>query len=404
MKKHLTTLMALAALTSLPISAMAQDAVNTDNTGVIAAESQSASASAAEAAQTTSAASSEKISLDSDDATGDSTKADSEVIADPSKSTSKAKKKSSDGKDDDDEDDDDKSWSVGADLAISLGLGAFQKDEHAKRIRSMLLLAINGSYTIPVIDVDVHAETGFSQWLSKAGGSNGKYEFRWADSAIGFSRNIWDYKKGAFFVSFDADLSFALPTSTASINTDLYTTISPTLGATIKLANFSFEYAITYSHSFNKYTSTTLDPSEVDVLARTAGNEFISADEVAIGGILTEIELLNQFVVGYKFLKNFGMKVGLGVYDAWSYDNGIISSKDEFTSPNAKVGRGHTQASIGNIALYYVPIKYLTLALSMKSKQPWKTADNKTYRFPWFDTVSPSKNFTSFIFSASFVY
>lgn len=401
MKKHLTTLMAMAALTSLPISAMAQDAVNTDNSGVIAAESQSTSASAAEAAQTTSAASSDKISLDSDDATSDSKKAKSEVIADPNKSTAKAKKSSDE---DDDEEEDDKSWSVGADLAISLGLGAFQKDEHAKRIRSSLILALNGSYTIPVIDVDVHAETGFSQWLSKGGGTNGKYEFRWADSEIGFSRSIWEYKKGAFSVAFDADLSFALPTSTASINTDLYTTISPTLGATIKLANFSFEYAITYSHSFNKYTSTTLDPSDVDVLARASGNEFINADEIAIDGILTEMELLNQFVFGYKFLKNFGMKVGLGVYDAWSYDNGIITSKDEFTSPYAHVGRGHTQYSIGNIALYYVPIKYLTLSLSMKSKQPWKTADNKTYRFPWFDTVSPSKNYTSFIFGATFVY
>ncbi len=319
-----------------------------------------------------------------------------------------AKDASDDDDDDDDEDadekDDDKSWTVGASASFDLGLGAFQKDKYAKRIRSRFAFKINGGYTIPVIDVDIHADTGFSQWMSKAGGSNGQYEFRWADSNIGLSRNIWSYKDGGFKVSFDADLSFALPTSTASINSKLYTTISPSLAASIKFHKLLFAYGIAYGHSFHKYTSITYDPSEVDVLSRSTGNELIGSHDIAIGGVLSEIELANEFALGYQFIPQLGLTIGFGFIDVWTYDNGTITKDDEFVNPNAKVGRGHSQLSQGSVMLIYNPHKWVTLQLAMVSTQPWKTADNKTLRFPWFDTVSPSKNYTKFIFAAAFQY
>ena len=366
MHTRLTTLMALAAFLSLPVTAMAQEAVNTDNKDTSSVH--------------------HIVKTDTPSADADNNKAKAEV------------------KDTDKKDDDDKSWSVSASLGFDLGLGAFVKHDYAKRIRSRFKFAVTGSYTIPVIDVDVYAQTGFSQWMSKAGGTNGQYEFRWADSEIGFSRNIWSYKSGDFKFSFDGALAFTLPTSTASINTKLYTTIAPSLALSFTLDKFTFAYAITYGHNFNKYTSTALDPSDVDVLSRSTGEELLGAHAVAIDGVLTEIELANQFAINYQFIKQFGMTVGLAFADGWTYDNGTITKDDEFVSPYAKVGRGHSQYSSGSLAFTYVPIKYVALALSMVSTQPWKTADNKTLRFPWFDTVSPAKNYTKFMFTASFTY
>lgn len=301
----------------------------------------------------------------------------------------------------------DKSWSVGADLGFDLGLGAFTKHEYARKIRSRFTFSVNGSYTIPVIDVDVHAETGFSQWMSKAGGSNGKYEFRWSDSTIGFSRNIWAYKTDdkLFGVSFDADLSFKLPTSTASINTNLYTTVAPSLSASIRFSRLSLTYQITYGYNAHEYTGITLDPSDVDVLSRSTGNELMGSHDIAVGGVLTEHELTNAFVLGIDCIRDMlKLSIGLGFADGWTYDNGTITADDEFVGVHAKVGRGHSQISQGIISLAYTPIQYATIALSMVSTQPWKTADNKAMRFPWFDTESPSKNYTKFILTASFNY
>ncbi len=311
MKKHLTTIMAMAAALSMPLSAMAQDAVDADTANAAvtndnaaaandsaaagesaAAPSDSNAQPAAEAASDTSAPSESAATAAATAATdapaapqesaasaaaapapaapaadsapaapaAESAPAAAAASSEPAAAegtavaaAADAKDASDDDDDDDDEDadekDDDKSWTVGASASFDLGLGAFQKDKYAKRIRSRFAFKINGAYTIPVIDVDIHADTGVSQWMSKAGGSNGQYEFRWADSNIGLSRNIWSYKDGGFKVSFDADLSFALPTSTASINSKLYRTISPSRAASIKRHKLLFAEVCAIGHS-----------------------------------------------------------------------------------------------------------------------------------------------------------
>ena len=305
----------------------------------------------------------------------------------------------------DDKDDDDKSWGVNAAIGFDLGLGAFTKDEYARKVRSRFTMTLGGYYTIPVIDTDIHLETGFSQWMSKAGGSNGKYEFRWSDTTIGLSREIWSYKSGEFSVAFNADLSFVLPTSKASINANLYTSIVPSLAASIKLWRFSLAYGITYSYNAHKYTSVTLDPDDIDVLSRSTGNEIIDSHNIAIGGVLAEHDLANQFVLGIECIRKvLDLSIGFAFADSWTYDNGTITSDDEFVGKHAKVGRGHSQYSQGSLVLSYKPIKYATVSFGMVSTQPWKTADNKALRFPWFDTESPSKNYTKFLLSATFQY
>lgn len=302
------------------------------------------------------------------------------------------------------DDADDKGWGVGALASFDIGIGAFTKNEYARRIRSRFAFSVFGNYVIPVIDVDIHADTGFSQWMSKAGGSNGKHEFRWADSSIGLGREIWSYKSGVHSLSFDFSLDFVIPTSKISLNEKLYTTIVPNLSFSYSLDKFNFFYRIQYAHSFNKYTSTSLNSSEVDVLSRSTGVELLGSNQVAIDGILTEIELVNEFKLSYRFIKQLSLTVGFGFLDVWTYDNGTISAEDEFTNPNARVGRGHDQRSLGSIALHYAPIKYMGINLSLVSTQPWKTADNKSVRFPWFDTVSPSKNYTKIMLSLLFQY
>ena len=314
-------------------------------------------------------------------------------------------KASKDGEKSSKDDDDDKSWGVNAAIGFDLGLGAFTKDEYARKVRSRFTMTLGGYYTIPVIDTDIHLETGFSQWMSKAGGSNGKYEFRWSDTTIGLSREIWSYKSGEFSVAFNADLSFVLPTSKASINANLYTSIVPSLAASIKLWRFSLAYGITYSYNAHKYTSVTLDPDDIDVLSRSTGNEIIDSHNIAIGGVLAEHDLANQFVLGIECIRKvLDLSIGFAFADSWTYDNGTITSDDQFVGKHAKVGRGHSQYSQGSLVLSYKPIKYATVSFGMVSTQPWKTADNKTLRFPWFDTESPSKNYTKFLLSATFQY
>ena len=105
-----------------------------------------------------------------------------------------------------------------------------------------------------------------------------------------------------------------------------------------------------------------------------------------------------------QFIKQLSLSVGFGFADIWTYDNGTITKDDDLVGRYAHVGRGHSQISLGTVSLLYKPIDMLGISFTMSSKQPWKTKDNKDIRFPWFDSISPAKNYTKFIIGASFSY
>lgn len=286
-----------------------------------------------------------------------------------------------------------KAWSVGANTGISFGVGTFVTDEFVRRERIRWNFGVNGSYRIPVIDVNVSARTGFSQWVSRGGGGQEPQEFRWADSSLSFSRSI--YTIPVIDLGISGSLGFAIPTSTFSRAADLYTSIRPGLSFGGSVGPVGYGYSISGGINFHEFTTITFDPSEVDILSRDAGNEVVANDAVASpGGVLTQYSLSNNFNVSYRFPLNITLAVGFGFSDFWSYDNGSISEEDEFVADNADVGRSHGQFTNGSISLSYRPIPYLGMSLSLSSSQPWKTADNQGYRFPFFDFENAANNFT----------
>lgn len=297
---------------------------------------------------------------------------------------------------------DSKSWSVGANMGISMGIGTLVSDEYARRSRVRWNLGLNGSYTIPVVDVDVGLSTGFSQWLTEAGGSQTVQEFRWSDTNLGFSRSI--YTIPVVDIAISGGLDFTIPTSSFSRASGLYTSISPSLSFSGSYGPLSVSYSLAYAHNFYEYTSMTFDPADVDILSRGSGNETISRDTVAQDGVLGEFGLYNQFSVAYSFLDDFRLSIGFGFSDDWTFDNGTITEEDDFTSEYASVGRGHSQRSNGSLRLSYSPLRQLSFSASMTSSQPWKTDDNSSYRFPFIDLESPANNFTYFGLGANFNY
>jgi len=287
---------------------------------------------------------------------------------------------------------DSKSWSVGANTSISVGIGSFIPQDEGGKARVRWTMGFSGSYKIPVIDVGIGARTSFSQWLTRGGGSQEPQEFRFGDIGLNLSRAI--YTIPVVNINISGAVGFTIPTSTFSRNTDLYTTIAPSLSFAWQLGGLKLSYSFGYHHNFHEATSTTYDPSDVDILSRQGGNEILSPGQVAAGGVLGELGISNAFNISYSFLESFSVALGFSFSDQWSYDNGTITQDDEFVAENADVGRVHNQATSGSLRFSYAPIDYLSMSLSLSSSQPWKTADNQGFRFPFFDFESPQNNFT----------
>lgn len=297
---------------------------------------------------------------------------------------------------------DSKDWSVGVSTGISVGLGSFYPTDEGGTTRVSWNMGFSGSYTIPVIDVTVSAGTGFTQFLSRGGGSQEPQEFRWSDTDLTLSRSI--YTIPVVDIGISGSLSYTIPTSRYSIATGSYGSLSPGLSFNWALGGLSLGYSIGYSYNFYEYTSTTFDPSEVDIIGRNGGTEMVASDAIAEPGVLTEHSLSNSFRVGYRFLEDFSVGMSFGFNDSWTFDNGTITQPDEYTSEYADSARGHSQGMSGALRFSYSPIRYLSMSLSLSSAQPWKTADNKGYRFPFFDTEGPQSNRTRLGFSISGSY
>jgi hypothetical protein len=149
----------------------------------------------------------------------------------------------------------------------------------------------------------------------------------------------------------------------------------------------NLNYSVGYSKNFHEYTSVVGDPNEIDILARNNGAENVSADLVATPGVLNSFSVSNSFGLGFGFLERFNAGLGLTFIDNWTYDNGTITTEDEFTAENAVVGRGHSQTMVGSLSLGYKPhgVDWLSTGVSATTAGAPLASDNKSFRFPWWD-------------------
>jgi len=160
-------------------------------------------------------------------------------------------------------------------------------------------------------------------------------------------------------------------------------------------------YFVRWRQNFHRFTSSTYDPTEVDVLSRTGGNEVVDNDAVADGGVLPNFSLTNAVILNYSFLGSFLVSVVFGFADTWTYN---VTPGDELTSEFADAGRGHRQISFGTVSVTYNPVPNLSTTLSLDSAQPWKASDNSGFRFPFFAFESTANNFPTLTLSISGFY
>ena len=122
---------------------------------------------------------------------------------------------------------------------------------------------------------------------------------------------------------------------------DVYSNIRDIRETYIKRRKFYEQYC----NLFNKFNSRTVNNSLrcplhhcrrciADIYNRICAQLFCFCYHSLCGNGSC---FVHHFVVGYQFLDCFGLNVGLGIVDAWSYDNGTNTSGDEFTNPNAHI-------------------------------------------------------------------
>lgn len=304
-----------------------------------------------------------------------------------------------------------RAWSLSAGLRSSIGQGTFMtvkndsgwedtvKAPDNAYDRVSLSLSLGADYTLKEFTFGV--EAAMSQYLTAGGGRNEVQEFRFQD--VELSASWAGYTFEATDIKFAPSLSVGLPASTISRYESLWADTS--LGLRFS-KNFFKKVTIAYTLSgtmfFHEYTSPAVSLEKIGYEnALYRANELLSSTHIAVDGYNSQFGLSNSLSVRVPIWSTLTASVGYGLNTYWTYHH---DNNDEFASEFACVGRCTTQMSSGSVSLGYGINDWLSVSAGLSSRQAPKTADNKSFRFPFWNFTGAAANMSSFSLGVSGTY
>ena len=296
-----------------------------------------------------------------------------------------------------------KGFGGGVTYSNTIGKGTFTLGEYNDRPSWTMALSMNASYKLPTTTkLSLKLGAGLNKTIIENADSTNtrKNQTYLNDVTLTMSwSDIVNLKDGMFRVSGYGRLYF--PTSLYSQLSEKYLGIKAYLGSSYKpVAWFKRSYGFGATKNFNKYDSVVLDTDDFDfpLPSREGGADAIADGLVATGAGITEWTLSNSLTGYFYFLEDFTFVMSFGYSQFFKYKDIPI---DEFSSKYAVGGRGYTDSMVGTLELNYDINNYLSLAFGTSTAQLPKTADNKSFRFPWWDTTNGAGNYQTFYFDVA---
>jgi hypothetical protein len=155
------------------------------------------------------------------------------------------------------------------------------------------------------------------------------------------------------------------------------------------------DYLFRFNKNWNKTAQPTISGGQI-ALSRRRGAEDLGGGEV-INGLdnNTSFSVYNALTGSFIINDQWSITLQLALQSSWTY---LSIPKDQFSAPDAKAGRGQRDKTFGVLDLTYQPWENFGFSLGLSSAQPAKTADNKSFRFPFFDFSSEGNNYTTVYF------
>ncbi len=202
-------------------------------------------------------------------------------------------------------------------------------------------------------------------------------------------------------VNFSPFIRLGAPTSYESRYRNLYLSTAAGFNLNRMFGNHVF---LDYQFRFNKNWNRTAQPtiSGTVALARFRGAEDVGGGEVINGDDNNiSFSVFNALTGSFIINDQWSITLQLAIQNSWTY---LSVPKDALSSQYAKAGRGQRDRTYGTLDLTYQPWEHFGFSLGLTSQQPAKTADNKRFRFPFFDFSSEGNNYTNVYFDVFATY
>ncbi|MFB6375872.1 MAG: hypothetical protein ABEN55_22780 [Bradymonadaceae bacterium] len=305
---------------------------------------------------------------------------------------------------------DDKAWTLSGSLQSRIGQGTFVGLENETGVegeyqpnsaaydRANLIYTLSPSYTLG--EFTFGATFQLVQWLTPGGGTgaatsgiaaNDPADTYFQDISISGS---W---KGHTFDSIGLNLApslnLSLPTSKASRLQKKILGLSGTLALSKTFfERLTFQASVSASKTFNRYTGPVIDPARVgedNVLYRPGEAEDVGSGLVAIGGRSVSHTLTGAGAAQIKVVEKLNGSISYALVNAYTYPG---NGRDEFSSEYARPNKNLTQIVSTSVNLSYSATDWLSVSGGIGSVMTPKTADNKSFRFPFWNFQGAAAN------------
>lgn len=197
-------------------------------------------------------------------------------------------------------------------------------------------------------------------------------------------------------VRFGTSLTYSLPTSRTSRYQNRIGTVVPafSLSRPDLFGGFlSLSYGFGLVKNLNRYTNSSVNVEDFGNLARPDGAELIGS-QVMTGAGNVSFSLRNLLSANFQFSERWSASLTYLLFNNFRYYD---APDDQFTSIYAKPGRGRSDAQWGIAAVTYAFDKAGKTILSAQAftVSPPFSADNRTFRFPFYDFRSTADNYSS---------
>ena len=281
----------------------------------------------------------------------------------------------------------------------SLGLGTFVADTYARNPYYGMLLSLRPRYYINkkmMLELNFSIQTEITSSYTTS--TTKKHQFMPSDTYLTFRYSSL-LKEKHTGITFSPYIRLGFPSSYESRFRDQYLSLAVAFDLADMLAkgHLYLSYTFRFTKNFNKYTTATVSTNDdyPVAVARLKGNEELGANLIATGLQNTSFSIRDSLLASWLINPQWTLTFVFGIINSFTYSS---YPKDKFAAAAAKSGRGQNDYTFGVIDLTYQPWKHYGFSLGVSSYQPAKTADNKSFRFPFFDFSSEANNYTNFYF------
>jgi hypothetical protein len=216
----------------------------------------------------------------------------------------------------------------------------------------------------------------------------------WSDTSLSLALPRL-FKEKLTGISFGGSIGSSLPISYQSITYRKITSLSVGLNATRQLYGFTFIGGISAAHTFYGRDFSGLTAGQVSGTDHPYAtcSAYLGNSEFCTGGYGTVAwSGLASLVATYDFTE----KLQGGLQFRWQPAWRRMPATDQFTTTKVNPSSRAGDRSTGAIFAGYQLDDRFSLTALMATSGPTHTADGNGFRFPFFDTISPYNNITSY--------